>query len=494
MAWLAPGRQGSERGRVRLANILLLASLASGLVLLVTLWAHVQGVHEPPALRAALGEEGLEFDAGDDYTIAEDHRHPQGGTRSLLAAHGDTRIRVRVVADLDAIAAEAYLQEQSAMLESLFLDRQAPYPGQLSRSLQCPDALHPQEHVVDPDGPLRRLWGLHANDRLAYGVCSEDLVSYRAAQALFVCPAARIAGTFEVFMPRDVAPDAPIQIAQALRCTAKTQDGRPTSSPTAFATDGIPCEERDVPGCAVWIAGGSFWMGSQRYDSHTENYHDRAERNESPVHEVSLSPYRIDRYEVTVAQYRQCVDAGECTTPGTIPYCNWAEPDREDHPINCVDFDQSDAYCRWAGGTLPSEAQWEYAARGTDGRIYPWGNDPPTCERAVYHRCDSGHTLPVGTHPAGASPFGIQDMAGGVWEWTTDWYDPDYYEYIVGSDPQGPERGTVRVKRGGSWWNDWEWRMVTSTRYWLYPGFWSDNQGLRCVYDAATPHGDEGVD
>ena len=172
----------------------------------------------------------------------------------------------------------------------------------------------------------------------------------------------------------------------------------------------------------VAVPAGMFWMGcNERVD--TECYD-----NEKPGRKVSVAAFEIDRTEVTVAAYRKCVTAGACSSAepstdgrGTVQGCNW-NSGRENHPVNCVDWSQASAYCKWAGGRLPTEAEWEKAARGTDGRKYPWGNTDVRKSRAYgnVHLNASGdlrETMPVGSYPAGASPYGALDMIGNVTEW-----------------------------------------------------------------------------
>ena len=232
----------------------------------------------------------------------------------------------------------------------------------------------------------------------------------------------------------------------------------------------------------VYVAGGRFWMGCNDAVD-TECYDD-----EKPGREVQLESFWLDKHEVTVAAYRQCVEAGRCSGRGLeTPYwndeeqptaawaCNWNKTGRSDHPINCVNWAQAQAYCGWAGKRLPSEVEWEKGARGSDGRKYPWGNveyegggrvaniaDETAKEHASRWSIAEGYedgyygTAPVGTFPLGASPYGALDMVGNVWEWVADWYDGDSeYSHYNGSWYVGPRsaRASDRLRslRGGSW-------------------------------------------
>jgi len=201
----------------------------------------------------------------------------------------------------------------------------------------------------------------------------------------------------------------------------------------------------------VYVPAGEFLMGSSNADS-------QAQDDEKPQHTVYLDAYWIDRTEVTNAQYRRCMEAGACQEPGC-----WGEEDfnAPDRPAVCIIWDDVQAYAAWAGGRLPTEAEWEKAARGTDGRIYPWGNEFDAsrlnyCDRNCVQdwkdtSADDGYveTAPVGSYPSGASPYGSLDMAGNVWEWVTDWYDEGYYARPAVRNPQGPDAGDYRVLRGG---------------------------------------------
>jgi len=181
---------------------------------------------------------------------------------------------------------------------------------------------------------------------------------------------------------------------------------------------------------------------------------DTASLRAQPPHMVTLSAYCMDLTEVTVAAYRGCTS---CTAPtaGTAGFPgnngNWGVTGRDNHPVNLVDWNQARAYCQSRGGDLPTEAQWEYAARGSDvaNHIYPWGNAAPASQL-----CWSGGTIrtstcPVQSYPAGNSPFGLFDMAGNVNEWTRDFYAS--YTSAAAIDPTGPTSGQNRVYRGGAW-------------------------------------------
>lgn len=187
--------------------------------------------------------------------------------------------------------------------------------------------------------------------------------------------------------------------------------------------------------------------------------------NEFPQHSVWLSPYCIDKREVTVASYAQCVAMGICSKPAEGSGFNWGIAGRGQHPINGVSFEQAKVYCQSMvpGGELPTEAQWEKAARnGLQGKRYPWGDAPLTCapglpNSAVWSEtsdgCGTYGTWPVGTGSS-ATAFGLFDLAGNVWEWTADPYLKDYYGQSPGSDPKGPAKAEFRVVRGGSYAGD----------------------------------------
>ena len=188
----------------------------------------------------------------------------------------------------------------------------------------------------------------------------------------------------------------------------------------------------------VLVSEGPFQMGSETgYPA------------ESPVHVVTLGAFFIDVYEVTVAQYRACFEAGFCSEPAEADRCEWTEGGPDNHPINCVYWQQAFDYCSWAGLRMPTEAEWEKAARGTDGRTYPWGEEEIDRDRANYKGTNTAK--PVGSYPEGVSPYGVYDMSGNVWEWVGDWWDENYYSTSPPDNPTGPDGGEFKVLRSGSW-------------------------------------------
>ncbi|HSL02195.1 MAG TPA: formylglycine-generating enzyme family protein [Nitrospiraceae bacterium] len=191
----------------------------------------------------------------------------------------------------------------------------------------------------------------------------------------------------------------------------------------------------------VLVAAGEFTMGSNEGGD-----------DEKPVHRVSLNAYYMDKYEVTVGQYAKFLEATGMDAPPK--WTTMDEPPHQKRPVVNVDWSDANTYCEWAGKRLPTEAEWEKAARGTDGRIYPWGNGPPDRLRANYGKekwNNHAALVPVGQLEDGKSPYGIYDLAGNVWEWVSDWYDDDYYKNGPSRNPKGPESGKYKVLRGGSW-------------------------------------------
>ncbi|MDZ4160202.1 MAG: SUMF1/EgtB/PvdO family nonheme iron enzyme, partial [Anaerolineaceae bacterium] len=228
----------------------------------------------------------------------------------------------------------------------------------------------------------------------------------------------------------------------------------------------------------VYVQEGEFEMGSN------DGYWD-----EQPVHKVYLDAYWIDQTEVTNGMYARCVAAGACTPPSqTKSYTRssyYGNPRNDEYPVIYVNWIQANDYCKWAGGRLPTEAEWEKAARSTDGRQYPWGNQAPNASLLNYNS-DIEDTTAVGSYPTGASPYGALDMAGNVWEWVADWYDEDYYSRSPGENPQGSSGGTFRARRGGSWYNT-ELPVRSAIRRRYAPVSSSFLIGFRCAARAVSP-------
>jgi formylglycine-generating enzyme required for sulfatase activity len=203
--------------------------------------------------------------------------------------------------------------------------------------------------------------------------------------------------------------------------------------------------------------------------------------DEEPVHSVELDAFWIYRQEVTNANYRQCVLSGDCSLPAFTDFYN--DPDYADHPVVYVNWDAAVAYCEWAGGWLPTEAEWEKSARGTDGRMFPWGEEGVDCALANLSGCLIEMTAPAGSLPSGASPYDVMDMAGNVSEWVADWYSLGYYLDSPSKNPTGPETGEMKVIRGGSWKNPGV-GLRSTNRGANFPEVFSTGVGFRCVLES----------
>lgn len=202
-----------------------------------------------------------------------------------------------------------------------------------------------------------------------------------------------------------------------------------------------------------------------------------------PLHRIFLSSFWIDRYEVTNAEYRQCVQGGACVPPKDQAVFD--DPQHAGHPVTNVTWAQARAYCQWKGRRLPTEAEWEKAARGTDGRRYPWGNSEEGIKKIKESlgRVGANGTVPVGSQAEQVSPYGVYDLVGSVWEWVKDWYAEEYYGASPPRDPQGPLRGSFRVFRGGDA-TQGPLELRVSYRGWDEMTYWGPTLGFRCVGDA----------
>jgi len=254
---------------------------------------------------------------------------------------------------------------------------------------------------------------------------------------------------------------------------------QPASHPSPTSVTGEVIDPKDGM-VLVLIPEGEFQMGSA----------DKA----SPQHTVYLDAYQIDKTEVSNVQYAMCVADGKCTEPAnnySVMRSNYYDDSEyADYPVIYASWEQAARYCAWADRHLPTEAQWEKAARGTDGRIYPWGN---TFDGTLLNYCDAScqnswkdgrfedgyiETSPVGEYPLGASPYGVLDMAGSVFEWVADWYAPYSQDYQ--RNPTGPDSGQDKIMRGGAWGDDVN-QVRSDVRSNINPNKWMDFIGFRCA-------------
>ena len=249
-----------------------------------------------------------------------------------------------------------------------------------------------------------------------------------------------------------------------------------TSTPVStFTPTPLPTKITDAKALSmVLVPAGEFTMGS-----------DTSNDDEKPVHQVYLNAFYMDIYEVTNWAYKDCVDANVCTSPAPRPrnsygvywgdYYSW-----DFNPIASVSWEQAQTFCEWRSARLPTEAEWEKAARGIDGRTYPWGEEV-SCANANYSGCND-YAVSVGANQS-PNPYGVYDMAGNVWEWVADWYSEGYYVDSPLINPLGPTSGEYRVIRGGAW-NNFESSIRTTIRKWENPNNRRQDLGFRCAKDA----------
>lgn len=253
------------------------------------------------------------------------------------------------------------------------------------------------------------------------------------------------------------------------------QTETPTATPELTPT-GLPALIEDDQGVQMaLVPAGPFLMGN--------NFGAEEER---PEHTVTLGNFYIDLYEVTNALYAACVQAGVCHPPVQLNSAThpiyYDNPEFADYPVIYVTWSMAQEYCTWRGGRLPTEAEWEKAARGTDGRLFPWGMEA-NCQFANFWESGGqcpGEVTRVGSYPLGVSPFGLFDMAGNVWEWVMDWFDTKYYAQSPTENPTGPESGVHRVVRGGAWHGSVN-QIRTTTRGRNLPDQGYNYVGFRCV-------------
>jgi formylglycine-generating enzyme required for sulfatase activity len=258
----------------------------------------------------------------------------------------------------------------------------------------------------------------------------------------------------------------------------------------------LRCEDKEADStCFVRVEGARFAMGAQSTDPNAPGYDPHARPDEGPVHEVQISSFRIQRVEVSASSYRRCVDEGWCSVEDldtTSGLSTWSNPESRS-ALSGVSWFGASRYCAWLGARLPTEAEWELAARGTDGRPFPWGPLPRCGVQAQVARdqpqqpedvpeltCNQTGPVPYGDL-RGRSPYGASGMAGNLWEWTADWYAPDAYAKSAAVDPTGPAEGTLRVQRGGGWSSAEVWELRSAGRGAMDPTATLPDVGFRCA-------------
>jgi formylglycine-generating enzyme required for sulfatase activity len=281
----------------------------------------------------------------------------------------------------------------------------------------------------------------------------------------------------------------PTQVDPTAPATATSAPPTPTIEPTQANSRITEIDEMEQ----IFVPQGEFIMGGADKTAQQEIGNGIA-YPEVPQFKLTLDSFWIDKYEVTNRQYALCVAAGACIPPKYNASRNRAHyydlPEFANYPVIYISWYSADTYCKWAGRRLLTEAEWEKAARGTDGRLYAWGNDPITSDKANFCSVgcprsfanpayDDGYpeTAPVGSFPAGASAYGVMDMAGNVWEWTSS--VPALYPYDPNDGRENPDAYDHRIWRGGAW-STGVWYLRASTRYHSVQKYMYHNLGIRC--------------
>jgi serine/threonine protein kinase len=266
----------------------------------------------------------------------------------------------------------------------------------------------------------------------------------------------------------------------ALPATSTPQFPTDTAMPPSPPTDGM-----------IFISGGEFTMGSPGTDR-------EADADEKPQHQVTVGPFWMDGYEVTVSAYRRCVRGGIChpveLRSDDVPANYFSDPMYDSYPVVDVSWQDASTFCEWRSGRLPTEAEWELAAGGVDHFVYPWGNEAAglmnfcdlNCPLDVQNASfDDGYAYraPVDSYPEGRSPYGLYNMLGNVWEWVADWYAENYYAHSPVKNPTGPASGTERVARGAGWDSLLKNARVTNRLHLSPTSYLTGSLGFRCAMD-----------
>jgi eukaryotic-like serine/threonine-protein kinase len=308
-----------------------------------------------------------------------------------------------------------------------------------------------EQNPTQPDQPKRRNRGIAvavAVGIILLAVLGFAFLNYQSAQQTAATATARVQNV--------VATATELALRAAATATAVGQANESLRAKFNYQRRGQDNAEM------VLVPAGEFVMGNAEGGT-----------DEQPVHRVYLDAFYIDVYEVTNRLYKQCVDAEKCKPPAIFSSFThssyFGDSEFDNYPVTYIGWEDAKTYCEWVGKRLPTEAEWEKAARGTDGRIYPWGNEWDGTRGNVELR--TGDTELVGSYPAGASPYGALDMTGNVWEWVADWYYDHYYAESPSHNPQGPSTGQYRGLRGGGWADDYFNSRATDRYNFTYPTF-----------------------
>lgn len=412
--------------------------------------------------------------AGDLQGALETYRHARSFGVEHLGGDDSIQLTVQVLETLIQRTEEYLRQRGTSKLPITGMDDETTIPGAPSAApVEVPaglPAILPGEAPVMPETfqPIRMDLVRPIGQELDPGGRTNwKLWITLGALAVLLCLGSLVGGGLVVIGRQGRGPLASLASA--------TPTPSPTITPTPTTLPGATqISPRDAM-VMVHVPAGKFRMGSDDFDD-----------DEKPAHTVFLDAFYIDRTEVTNAMYSRCVLAGSCQPPESadssthVDYYNnlyYAS-----YPVINVNWEQANTYCLWAGRRLPTEAEWEKAARGLDGRTYPWGNENPSASLLNF-RENVGDTTEVGNYPAGVSPNGALDMSGNVWEWVADWYDASYYAHSPQANPLGPASGTYRIIRGGSWVHVEEY-MTTFYRYETDPSNRFSDVGFRCARSA----------
>ncbi len=308
-----------------------------------------------------------------------------------------------------------------------------------------------EREIIRPIEAPRRRWAIGlgvAAGLVLLGILAFELFNYQAAQ-------------------QASATATSIARQAAATTTAIAQQAAATGTAVAQANESLRAKfnyrRRGKDNAEMaFVPAGEFTMGS-----------DEGGADEKPAHRVYLDAFWVDVYEVTNVLYKKCVDGGVCQPPAIFSSAKrpfyFGNSQFDNYPVTYISWNDAKTYCEWVSKRLPTEAEWEKAARGTDARVYPWGNQWDGSKANVEQRV--GDTTLAGSYPAGASPYGALDMTGNVWEWVTDWYDSHYYEDSPSRNPPGPPSGQYRTLRGGGWADDQYYSRATDRYNFTYPTF-----------------------